>query len=121
MSGDGLARKEKTQAVADAYLQCDLNARFIHNKAATYLPPAFDDGIDGIFMGDTLIVDRSVKPRPGLVIVAEVDGEYCLRRIVQDRGRILLTDDKGYVPPRLATGIDYSHGVVLFSIHPHSF
>lgn len=110
--------RELVQGFADGYLKCDLNARFITNRTATYLPPAPDDGIEGIHLGDTLIVDRSIKPQPGLVIVAELDGQYCLRRIIRERGRLMLIDDKGYVPPRMISGIEYYHGTVTHNIHP---
>ncbi|WP_303674821.1 LexA family protein [Vampirovibrio chlorellavorus] len=124
--GDALARPDQpgddfTQALADGYLNTDLNARFIRNKPTTFLCPAPDDGIEGIFPGDTLIVDRSLKPQPGKVILADIDGEYCLRRLVQDRNRLLLVDDKGYAVPRVVMNADYYHGTVTFNIHAQSW
>ena len=122
--GDILPRLEAQaliQGVADGYLNTDLNARFIQNKAATYLPLAPDDGIEGIYVGDTLIVDRSLKPKPGRVILAEIDGEYCLRRLVRQGSALLLVDDKGYVPPRLVTETEYYHGTVMHTIHSMSW
>jgi DNA polymerase V len=122
--GDILSRLEKQaliQGVADGYLNTDLNARFISNKAATYLPLAPDDGIEGIAVGDTLIVDRSLKPKPGRVILAEIDGQYCLRRLVRNGTALLLVDDKGYAPPRHVTESDYYHGTVTHNIHSQSW
>lgn len=53
--GGALARPQddsaNVQAMANAYLHADLNVRLIANKAATYLPPAPDDGIDGVVTG----------------------------------------------------------------------
>jgi DNA polymerase V len=98
--GDALSRlesQELIQGVADGYLNTDLNARFIQNKAAIYLPLAPDDGIEGISIGDVLIVDRSLKPKPGRVIWAEVDGQYCLRRLIKQGSALLMVDDKGHV------------------------
>lgn len=112
------SEKEYIQAMADAYLNTDLNARFIHNRAATLLPPAPDDGIHGIFLGDILIVDRSIKPKPGYVILAEVDGQYCLRRLLLNKRNLYLADDKGYIPPWRVSGQEYFHGVVTANIHP---
>jgi hypothetical protein len=62
--GDTLSCPAMIQGVADGYLNTDLNARFIHNRAATYLPLAPDDGIESISVDDTLIVDRSLSPKP---------------------------------------------------------
>ncbi len=122
--GDTLSRLEAqalTQGVAEGYLNTDLNARFIQNKAATYLPLAPDDGIEGISIGDTLIVDRSLKPKAGRVILAEVDGQYCLRRLLRQGTALLLVDDKGYVHPRLVTECEYYHGTVTHNIHSMSW
>lgn len=122
--GDMLSRLDSQaliQGLADGYLSTDLNARFIQNKAATYLPLAPDDGIDGIAVGDTLIVDRSLKPKPGRVILAEIEGQYCLRRLIKQGSALLLIDDKGYVPPTLATENEYYHGTVTHTIHSMSW
>jgi len=122
--GDTLSRldsKALIQGVADGYLNTDLNARFIKNKAATYLPLAPDDGIEGISIGDMLIVDRSLKPKPGRVILAEIDGQYCLRRLVKHGNALFLVDDRGYVPPRPVTEDEQYHGTVTYSIHSQSW
>ncbi len=120
--GDALARPKDdpayVQAMADAFLNADLNARLIHNKAATFLPPAPDDAIDGVFMGDLLIVNRSIKHKPNSVIFAEIAGEFCLRRLRRYGNDWILEDDKGYSPPRMVTNEDYYHGTVTHSIHP---
>ena len=44
-----------------------------------YFAPTMID--DGIFSGDILIVDRSVKPLSGKLIVAVLDGELLVRRM----------------------------------------
>lgn len=122
--GDVLSRldsKALIQGVADGYLNIDLNARFIQNKAATYLPLAPNNGIEGIYAGDTLIVDRSLKPKPGRVILAEIDGEYCLRRLVRQGSALLMVDDNGYVPPRQVTETECYHGTVTYTIHSMSW
>lgn len=78
--GDTLSRLESQaliKSIADGYLNTDLIARFIQNKAATYLPIAPDDGIEGIFIGD--ITDQVFKPKPRRVILAEIYGQYSLR------------------------------------------
>lgn len=121
--GDALSRPSEdsayVQAMADAFLNSDLNARLIHNKVATLLPPAPDDGIDGIYLGDLLIVDRSISPKAGSVIFTEIAGEFCLRRLRRYGKDLVLEDDKGYTPPRRVTNEDFFRGTVTYSIHPH--
>lgn len=122
--GDALARPDSddyTQIVADAYLISDLNARFIRRKSSTWFPIAPDDGIEGIFMGDVLIVDRAENLHPGSVVMVEIEGEYCLRRVVKDGKRLLLIDDKGYVPPRVFSDMACYHGTVFYNVHPHQW
>jgi DNA polymerase V len=44
----------------------------------------------GIEDGDTLIVDRAIKPRHGHVVVAIVDGEFTVKFLHQRAGRVRL-------------------------------
>ena len=84
---------ESPMTGAEGYLNTDLNARFIRNRAATYLFPACSDGIEGIHKRDILVVDRSLSAKPGRVIVANIEGEYQLRRIEKQGSRIALVTD----------------------------
>jgi DNA polymerase V len=122
---DALPRSTPDNAVsrlAEGYLDCDLNRRFISKPAATYLFPSADDGIEGIFKGDMLIVDRSITPKPGAVVIADIGGEYAIRRLVKEHGKLLLVDDKGYTPPlTINETLGIYHGTVTASIHSHSW
>ena len=44
----------------------------------------------GIDDGDTLVVDRAIKPRNGQVVVAVVDGEFTVKYLHQRAGRVKL-------------------------------
>src|SRR6478609_8096553 len=72
-------------AAADDYMErgIDLNEQLILNKPATFFFRMNGDAMidDGIFSGDILIVDRSIKPLSGKLIVAVLDGELLVRRI----------------------------------------
>lgn len=44
----------------------------------------------GIFDGDTLVVDRAIKPRHGHIVVAVVEGEFTVKQLHDRAGRIKL-------------------------------
>ncbi len=72
-------------AAADDYMErgIDLNEQLILNKPATFFFRMNGDAMieDGIFSGDVLIVDRSIKAVSGKIIVAILDGELLVRRL----------------------------------------
>jgi DNA polymerase V len=81
-------------AAADDYMErgIDLNEQLILNKPATFFFRMNGDAMidDGIFSGDVLIVDRSLKPANGKVIVAILDGELLVRRLQKNLNSIEL-------------------------------
>ena len=44
----------------------------------------------GIHEGDLLVVDRSIAPVPGKVVIACVEGEFTVKRLARRGGRLLL-------------------------------
>lgn len=110
---------EFIQGMHDGLLNCDLNAKYIRRKAATFLCPCQNQGIEGIFTGDQLLVDCSIDAKPGMVVLAEVDGAYALKRLIKDCGKLALIDDHGFEPPRYLNGTETIRGVVTFNIHSH--
>src|SRR3954447_23456191 len=71
-------------AAADDYMErgIDLNEQLIRNKPATFFMRVSGDAMTGagIFNGDVVIVDRSVKAANGKVIIATLNGEMLIRR-----------------------------------------
>jgi DNA polymerase V len=63
----------------------DLNERLIMNKPATFFFRMNSDAMEGagIYAGDVLIVDRSIKAVTGKIIVAAVNGELFVRRYMK--------------------------------------
>lgn len=53
----------------------------------------------GIQHGDLLVVDRSLEPRPGLIVVAVLDGAFTLKRLVRHHGRLRLEAANSAYPP----------------------
>uniref|UniRef100_A0A7C4AH42 Translesion error-prone DNA polymerase V autoproteolytic subunit n=1 Tax=Fundidesulfovibrio putealis TaxID=270496 RepID=A0A7C4AH42_9BACT len=68
----------------------DLHRHLVRNPASTYFLRVRGDGMAGagIAGGDLLVVDRAAAPRPGSVVVAALDGELVVRRLLR-RGRAL--------------------------------
>ena len=79
----------------------------------------------GIHDGDLLIVDRSITPRPGMVVIAVVNGEFTVKRLRQtDDGPVLAAEHPGYPPIPLGPDIDaWTWGVMTelqksWGLHP---
>src|ERR1041385_6250148 len=72
-------------AAADDYMErgIDLNEQLIRNKPATFFMRVRGDAMTGagIYDGDTIIVDRSIKAESGKVVVAILNGEMFIRRL----------------------------------------
>ena len=68
---------------AEQYLEppLDLNALLVKRPAATYFVRVEGDSMigAGIREGDLLVVDRSLAPANGDIIIAAVDGEFTVK------------------------------------------
>jgi len=88
---------------ADDYIDVgiDLNEALIRHPSSTFfLRVSGDSMIDaGIQHGDLLVVDRSLEPRPGLIVVAVLDGAFTLKRLVRYHGRLRLEAANSAYPP----------------------
>jgi len=64
----------------------DLNAHLIARPAATFIVRVSGTSMQGagILDGDLLIVDRSLPPAPGDIVVVAVDGELTVKRLGQE-------------------------------------
>ena len=70
----------------------DLNELLVKRPAATFFVRVQGDSMigEGIHDGDLLVVDRSLRPASGDIIIACVDGDFTVktyRRIKRDGGR----------------------------------
>jgi DNA polymerase V len=111
-------------AAADDYMErgIDLNEQLVHNKPATYFFRMKGDAMRdaGIFDGDVLIVDRSLKLATGKIIVAVLNGDLLVRRFYQNfSARFLIPENSRYKNINLGEFTDFSlWGVVTYVIHP---
>lgn len=110
-------------AAADDYMErgIDLNEQLIKNKPATFFFRMKGDAMEGagIFDGDILIVDRSLKLANGKIIVAILNGELLVRRFHKNfSSAFLIPENPKYKPVNLAEFSDFKiWGVVVYSIH----
>lgn len=110
-------------AAADDYMErgIDLNEQLIKNKPATFFFRMTGDAMAGagIFNGDVLIVDRSIKTANGKIVVAVLNGEMLVRRLETSINKIRLLPES----PRLSPiEVDQQSsfnvwGVVTYNIH----
>jgi len=99
----------------------DLNEHLVRNPAATYFIRVQGDSMRGagIASGDLLVVDRSVEPRPGHVVVAAVDGDLTVKRLKRLGGGLALApENPDYAPILLDGGREVDiWGVATHVIH----
>ncbi|GAA2036491.1 translesion error-prone DNA polymerase V autoproteolytic subunit [Yaniella flava] len=77
----------------------DLNQMLIKDELSTFVVRVSGDSMEdaGIFDGDELIVDRSIEPHDGHVVIAVVDGEMTVKRLrVTDTGVVLQAENAQY-------------------------
>lgn len=108
---------------ADDYVEdrLDLNQLLVHNKAATFFLRVKGDSMDGagIHDGDIIVVDRSVEPSDRAVVVAVIDGELTVKRLIWRHGIAELhAENPKYAPIRFKEGQELTiWGVVTSSVH----
>lgn len=108
---------------ADDYVEdrLDLNQLLIQNKTATFFLRVKGDSMigAGIHDGDIIVVDRSVEPVDRAVVVAVVDGELTIKRLVWRSGIAELhAENPKYPPIRFKEGQELTiWGVVTSSVH----
>lgn len=108
-------------AAADDYAErgIDLNEQLIKNKPATFFLRVNSDAMSGagIQVGDVVIVDRSLEPKNGKVVIAVVDGELLIRRFEVSEGKTELTAANKKLHSIEVTEKTKLWGVVTYIIH----
>jgi DNA polymerase V len=99
----------------------DLNEYLIKRPSATFFARTTGDSMigAGIHDGDLLIVDRSLDPESGGIVVAAVDGNLTVKRYVKDNDKTYLCPENNeYKRLEITAGSDvYIWGVVTSIIH----
>jgi DNA polymerase V len=110
-------------AAADDYAErgIDLNEQLIRNKPATFFMRVNSDAMigAGIHNGDVVIVDRSITPANGKVIIAVLDGEMLIRRLcISGNKKRLMPETPKLSSIDVDTFAEFSvWGVVTYVIH----
>jgi DNA polymerase V len=110
-------------AASDDYAErgIDLNEQLIRNKPATFFMRVCGEAMvgAGIFDGDTVIVDRSIKPMSGKIVIAVLNGDMLIRRLDKGFNKIRLLPETNRLSPIDVDPLsEFSiWGVVTYVIH----
>lgn len=98
----------------------DLNTLIVKRPQSTYFLRVTGDSMigAGIYSGDILVVDRSIEPEDGKIVIAMVDNEFMVKRFKKHQGAVFLISENSLYPPIEVTDKELSiWGVVTYSIH----
>ena len=86
----------------------DLNTHLILHKATTFFVEVTGDTMKdvGIFPGDLLVVDHSLAPTRGKIVIALLNGAIRVRRFETTKNRILLCSENETNPDIIVTEED---------------
>ena len=108
---------------ADDYIDrsLDLNELLIKNPAATFFVRVAGESMTGVGIhdGDILVVDRAVEPASGKIVVAAVNGELTVKRLLRNRGSCrLVAENPAYPQMEISAESQFEvWGVVTSVIH----
>ncbi len=79
----------------------DINEYLVRNPVSTFFFSVQGDSMQGaeIFNGDILVVDRSIAPAHGHIVVAFLNGERLVKRLHRRGGRVALVAENPAYPP----------------------
>ncbi len=90
-------------AAADDYMErgIDLNEQLIINKPATFFMRVSGNSMvnAGIYDDDVVIVDKSIKPQNGKIVIAILDGELLIRRYERTMNKLRLIPETNKLSP----------------------
>lgn len=99
----------------------NLNEHLVKHPAATFFVRVEGESMlgAGIYPNDILVVDRSLKPTNGKVIIAVVNGELTVKRLKIGKGTLsLLAENVNYPSIQITEEMSFSiWGVVTNVIH----
>lgn len=109
-------------APGDDMVEVSLNVHdlLVKHSASTFFVRVEGDSMEGagIYSGDILVIDRSIEPRQGVIVVAVVAGGMVVKRLQKSAaGLILVSENNQYAPITLSETDDcFIWGVVTGSV-----
>ncbi len=98
----------------------DINDLVVKNPASTFFVRVEGESMEGagIFSGDVLVIDRSLIPKDGSIVVAAVYGEMVVKRLLKHGDtHILASENVQYEPIQVSGHEDcFIWGVVVGSV-----
>ena len=100
----------------------DLNIHLIKNVPATFIIRVQGKSMMevGIYDGDLLVVDKSLKPKNFSTVVANVHDELVVKNFVKEKNEQFLTSDSKKIEDKIVINNDseiFIWGVVTYVIH----
>lgn len=108
---------------ADDYIDKKINLHdfLVRNKSATFFLKAHGESMfgAGIYDGDLLIVDRSIEASHNKIVIAAIDGELTVKRLLRRPHQVVLAPENPDYPEFDITHREhvYIWGVVTYAIH----
>ncbi len=101
--------------------ELDLNEYLLHNPASTFFVRVSGDSMMGasIHPGDLLIVDCSIPPTDGKIVIAIINGDLTVKRLFHSKEkRCLMPENPSYPTIEITDDMDFMiWGVVTNVIH----
>lgn len=99
----------------------DLNAVIVPHPETTFLARVDGNSMEeaGILDEDILVIDRAIEPKDGDIAVCYLNGEFTVKRISLQKGKLFLVPaNRSFAP----IPVDYSDdfivwGIVTYCIH----
>lgn len=99
----------------------DLNERLIKNPASTFYGKVCGNSLEDANLedGDILVIDTSLAPVEGDVVLCCIDGDFTVKFLKYENGNIILMPaNKAYPPIQITENCDFRiWGVVTANIH----
>ena len=85
-------------------IRISLDKELVRNQESTFYARVSGDSMfgAGIDDGDLLVIDKSLSPGNGKIAVCFIDGDFTVKRIVKENGKLYLkAENKKYKPIKL--------------------
>lgn len=100
----------------------DLNELIIRHPVATFFVRVEGESMQdaNIHSGDILVVDKAEEVHSGQIVVAIVEGEFTVKRLVRKKEKLYLASENNKAPLlEISPETDFRiWGVVTYVIHP---